>query len=68
MFLKTYCGLGQDAGSIDKLSPLQLMVSYNAADMRLAVIPKPLWTLCQFTLIPVLQHLIGYNPFYPEYY
>lgn len=66
-FFKTYCGLGHDAGSIDNVSPLQLMVSLNAADMRLAVVPRPLWLLCRFTLIPMLQHLAGYKPFYPEY-
>ena len=66
-FFRNYCGLGADAGSIDLVSPLQLMVSLNAAHMRLAVIPKFLWILCQYTLIPGLQYLAGYTPFYPEY-
>ena len=66
-FYRTYCGLGADAGSVDQVSPLQLMVSFNAASMRLAVIPRPLWIICRYAIIPALQSLAGYKPFYPEY-
>ena len=66
-FYRTRCGLGADAGSIDNISPLQLMVMLSAANIRLAVVPKSLWVLLQYTLVPVLQYLAGHKPLYPEY-
>ena len=66
-FYRTYCGLAMDSGSIDLVSPLQMMVTYDGANMRLATVPFFLWVLLRHTVIPALKLLGGYAAFYPEY-
>lgn len=56
-----------DSGSIDSVSPLQLLLTYDGADMRIATVPLLLWRALQYTLVPALKMLGGYKAFYLEY-
>ena len=66
-FIRTFCGLASDAGTIDSVNPLQVMVLFPYGDMKLAEMPKPLWLLVEHVVVPVLQTLKIYRPVYPEY-
>ena len=66
-FIRTFCGLASDAGTVDNVSPLQMLVLFPYGDMQLADMPKPVWLLIQHIVVPVLQSLHIYKPVYPEY-
>lgn len=66
-FIRTYCGLASDAGTIDNVNPLQIMVLFPYGDMKLAEMPRPLWALIEHVVVPVLQTLKIYQTVFPEY-
>lgn len=66
-FIRTFCGLAADAGTIDNINPLQIMVLFPYGDMQLAEMPKPIWVLVEHVVVPMLQMLRVYQPTYPEY-
>lgn len=66
-FIRTFCGLASDAGTVDNVSPLQMLVLFPHGDMQLADMPKPVWLLIEHIVVPVLQSLHIYKPVYPEY-
>ena len=39
-FIRTFCGLASDAGTVDNVSPLQMLVLFPHGDMQLADMPK----------------------------
>ncbi|DBB01033.1 hypothetical protein WJX77_007824 [Trebouxia sp. C0004] len=66
-FIRTFCGLASDAGTVDNVNPLQMLVLFPHGDMQLADMPKPVWLLIEHNVVPVLQSLHIYKPVYPEY-
>lgn len=66
-FIRTFCGLASDAGTIDNVSPLQIMVLFPYGQMQLAEMPKPMWLLVERVVVPLLRVLRIYQPTYPEY-
>ncbi|DBB00661.1 TPA: hypothetical protein ACH3X3_002336 [Trebouxia sp. C0006] len=66
-FIRTFCGLASDAGTVDNVSPLQMLVLFPYGDMQLADMPKPVWLFVERIVVPVLQSLHIYKPVYPEY-
>jgi len=66
-FIRTFCGLASDAGTVDNVSPLQMLVLFPHGDMQLADMPKPVWLFVERIVVPVLQSLHIYKPVYPEY-
>lgn len=64
-FFKTYCGLAQDAGTLDSVNPLQMLVLFVAGDADMADIPRPIWLAIKHGLVPILR--LFYKPFYEEY-
>lgn len=64
-FFKTYCGLAQDAGTLDHVNPLQMLVLFVAGDADMADVPRPIWLVIKHVLVPVLK--LFYQPFYEEY-
>ncbi len=63
------CCSGQviDAGSPDKVNPIQMLLMFEAGGMTIADIPTPLWLLITKVLLPFAR-LLGYQAFHPEYY
>lgn len=66
-FIRTFCGLASDAGTVDNVSPLQMLVLFPYGDMQLADMPRPVWLFVERIVVPVLQSLHIYKPVYPEY-
>ena len=66
-FIRTFTGLAADAGTIDNVNPLQVMVLFPYGGMQIAEMPKPVWLLIEHVLVPLLRILNIYQPVYPEY-
>ncbi len=66
-FYKTYAGLGVDAGTLDKVNPLQVLVTFVGGHVALSEVPKPLWLVLKHAVVPALTFLNIFQPFYPEY-
>ena len=64
-FFKTLCGLAQDAGTLDKVNPLQLFVTFDYFDMELAIMPRPVWLAISKVWVPVLR--LYWQPSYSKY-
>ncbi len=44
-----------------------MLVTFSRSELTLADIPKPVWLLIDKVLVPVLEIVFGFRPFYPEY-
>ena len=66
-FMRTISGLGTDKGSLAKINPLQFMVSFKHTKVAMADVPRPVWLVIEKALVPVLEKVFGFRPFYPEY-
>ena len=56
-----------DAGSPDKVNPIQMLLMFEAGGMTIADIPPPVWFLITKVVLPFARFL-GYQAFHPEYY
>ncbi len=56
-----------DAGTPDKVNPIQMMLMFEAGGMTIAEIPPPVWLVITKVVLPFARFL-GYQPFYPEYF
>ena len=56
-----------DAGTPDKVNPVQMMLMFEAGGMTIAEIPPPVWLLITKVVLPFARFL-GYQAFYPEYF
>lgn len=66
-FYQTYAGLGYDAGTLAQINPLQILVTFVGGHVTLAEVPKPLWLVIKYVLVPILRTFNIFQPFYPEY-
>ena len=66
-FIRTFCGLAVDTGSVQNINPLQLMVMFTGGGMQIAAMPRPLWLFIEHAVVPLLQFLRIYQPTYPQY-
>ena len=66
-FIRTFCGLASDAGSVENVNPLQMMVLFVGGGMEIADMPKPVWLFTERAVVPLLRFLHIYQPTYPEY-
>ena len=66
-FLYNVMGMGHDYGSVNDLNPLQAALTFEAWGMQLPDIPAPVRLAIKHILCPFAK-LMGYRPFYPEYY
>lgn len=66
-FFLTYAGLAQDHGSLDKVNPLQILVTFVCGHLVLSDFPKPVWLVIKHVLVPVVRFFNIFQPFYPEY-
>ncbi|KAL0034711.1 hypothetical protein WJX77_003596 [Trebouxia sp. C0004] len=66
-FYQTYAGLGYDAGTLAHINPLQILVTFVGGHVTLTEVPKPLWLVIKYGLVPILRTFNIFQPFYPEY-
>ena len=66
-FIRTFCGLAVDAGSVENINPLQMMVLFVGGGMQIAAMPRPVWLFIECIVVPLLRCLRIYQPTYPEY-
>ena len=66
-FFYNFMGMGHDYGSVSDLNPLQVLLTFEAGGMQLSDIPAPARLAIKHILCPFAK-LMGYRPFYPEYY
>lgn len=66
-FYQTYAGLGHDAGTLAHINPLQLLVTFVGGHVTLTEVPKPLWVVIKYVLVPILRTFNIFQPFYSEY-
>lgn len=64
-FFQTLCGLAQDAGTVENVNPLQLLVTFSHYDQRLAIMPRPVWLVISKVWVPLLQ--LYWHPYYSKY-
>ena len=60
-------GQTTDAGTPDKVNPIQMMLMFEAGEMTIADIPAPAWLLITKVVLPFARFL-GYQAFYSEYF
>lgn len=66
-FYQTYAGLGYDADTLAHINPLQILVTFVGGHVSLTEVPKPLWLVIKYLLVPILRTFNVFQPFYPEY-
>lgn len=64
-FFETLPGLGHDYGSLDKVPPLQMLLTFAEGGVDLAL-PAPARLLIRLLAVPFARG-VGYRAFYPEY-
>ena len=67
LFFRNLCGLGHDAGSLSQMNPLRALMLFVYTDLRLSVLPKPIWDVIQYAVAPSLKLLRLAQPFYAQY-
>ena len=60
-------GMGHDYGSASKINPLQVMLTFDAANILFADVPAPGRLAIKYIVCPIAR-AFGFKPFYPEYY
>jgi hypothetical protein len=66
-FFRSVVGLGHDYGTYKQVPVLQWLVTFDAADMRMAAIPKPVWNSVVKRGVVPLAKLAGFRAFEDEY-
>ena len=66
-FIRTFCGLASDAGTVEHVNPLRLMVLFVGGGMEIADMPRPVWLFIERAVVPLLRALRIFQPTYPEY-
>ncbi|KAL0034712.1 hypothetical protein WJX77_003596 [Trebouxia sp. C0004] len=49
------------------INPLQILVTFVGGHVTLTEVPKPLWLVIKYGLVPILRTFNIFQPFYPEY-
>ncbi len=66
IFFETLAGLGYDHGSPDRVHPLQMLLTFQKAGIRMNEMSQWFWGIATTGLVP-LAELLGFQAFYPKY-